>query len=189
MKRICVYAGSAMGAHPEYEQGAALLGRELAAQGYELVYGGSQWGLMGQVADGVMEAGGKAIGVMPRGLFKGEAAHTGLTEFHEVADMHERKKMMADLSDAYIALPGGLGTLEELFEMACWAQIGIHHKPIGVLNLRGFYDPLVAMLQHTVQEGFMKSTNLELIVVESDPARLLERLATYTPVKQIPKWE
>lgn len=188
MKRICVFSGSNPGNHPDYEQAAVQLGDAFVARGYDLVYGGASVGLMGRVADKVLAAGGKAIGVMPRGLFRREIAHTGLSEFHEVNGMHERKQLMADLSDAFISLPGGLGTYEELFEAACWSQIGIHQKPIGLLNVRGFYDPLMEMLRHTAREGFMKESNLALLIVESDPAVLLDRLVQYKPIHQGEKW-
>ncbi|BFH60025.1 TIGR00730 family Rossman fold protein [Paenibacillus azoreducens] len=188
IKRICVYSGSNPGNHAEYEEAAVRLGEVLAARGIDLVYGGASVGLMGRVANQVMSRGGKAIGVMPTGLFRGEVAHTRLSEFHEVASMHERKKMMADLSDAFISMPGGLGTYDELFEAACWSQIGVHNKPIGLLNVRGFYNPLMAMLEHTVKEGFMREENLELLIVESDPEILVERLLHYVPVQQGQKW-
>ncbi|MFE5322699.1 TIGR00730 family Rossman fold protein [Paenibacillus sp. NPDC056579] len=188
MKRICVFSGSNPGNHAEYEQAANRLGDALVTHGMDLVYGGASVGLMGRVADKVLSAGGQAIGVMPRGLFRRELAHTGLTEFHEVETMHERKALMASLSDAFISLPGGLGTYEELFEAACWSQIGIHKKPIGLLNVRGFYNPLIDMLKHTVREGFMREENLGLLVVESDPERLVEGLLNYVPVEQGQKW-
>ncbi|MFC3768973.1 TIGR00730 family Rossman fold protein [Paenibacillus sp. GCM10012303] len=188
MKRICIFSGSNPGSHSDYELAANELGDALVAHGIDLVYGGASVGLMGRVADKVLSAGGQAIGVMPTGLFRRELAHTSLTEFHEVGTMHERKALMAQLSDAFISLPGGLGTYEELFEAACWSQIGIHAKPIGLLNVRGFFDPLVEMLKHTVREGFMREENLELLVVEPDPVRLIERLLQYAPVDQGQKW-
>jgi uncharacterized protein (TIGR00730 family) len=188
MKRVCVYSGSNPGNHLEYEQAAVALGKALAANNYELVYGGGKLGLMGRIANSVLEAGGKAIGVMPRGLFSSEVIHTELTEFYEVSNMHERKAKMLELADAFISLPGGLGTFEELFEAASWAQLGIHKKPIGLLNVRGFYNPLIALLRHAVQEGFMKESNLALFVVESSPEVLLERLANYKPIEQSFKW-
>lgn len=188
MKRICVYSGSNPGRHPEYEKAAIDLGRAMAASRYELVYGGGKLGLMGRVANAVLEAGGRAVGVMPRGLFRSEVIHTELSEFHEVADMHERKAKMSELADAYISMPGGLGTFEELFETASWAQLGIHKKPIGLLNVRGFYDPVMELMKHAVQEGFMKESNLALFIMESDPAVLLDRLARYEPPEQSFKW-
>ncbi|WP_337103034.1 TIGR00730 family Rossman fold protein [Paenibacillus sp. YIM B09110] len=188
MKRITVYSGSNPGNHVDYENSAIALGKALAAQNIELVYGGGKLGLMGRIAGSVLESGGKVIGVMPRGLFSGEVMYTELTEFYEVANMHERKAKMSDLGDAYISMPGGLGTFEELFEMACWAQIGIHKKPIGLLNVRGFYNPLIDLLKHAVKEGFMRESNLDLFIVESDPDVLLERIANYKPSEQSFKW-
>ncbi|UQZ84140.1 LOG family protein YvdD [Paenibacillus konkukensis] len=188
IRRICVFSGSNPGNHSDYEDAALRLGEALAVHGIDLVYGGASVGLMGRVADKVLSMGRQAIGVMPTGLFRGEIAHTGLSEFHEVKTMHERKQLMADLSDAFIRMPGGLGTYEELFEAACWSQIGIHKKPIGLLNVRGFYNPLIAMLEHTAKEGFMREENLGLLVVESDPALLVERLLRYVPVEQGKKW-
>jgi len=188
IKRICVFSGSNPGNHADYERAANELGDALKARGIDLVYGGASVGLMGRVADKVLSAGGQAIGVMPTGLFRRELAHTGLTEFHEVGTMHERKAMMAGLSDAFIAMPGGLGTYEELFEAACWSQIGIHVKPIGLLNVRGFFDPMVEMLKHTVREGFMREENLGLLIVEADPEALIERLLHYAPADQGTKW-
>jgi len=188
MKRICVFAGSNAGLHPEYAQKASELGQLLAQKGLELVYGGSKIGLMGLVADHILSGGGKAIGVMPRNLFRGEMAHTGLTELHEVANMHERKAMMSDLSDGFIALPGGYGTFEELFEVISWSQLGIHSKPVGILNIRGYYDPLMGMVKNAVDAGFMPETHLQLLIVESDPAVLLERMAQYMPPAYAHKW-
>ncbi|NGQ96471.1 TIGR00730 family Rossman fold protein [Brevibacillus sp. SYP-B805] len=188
MKRVCVFAGSNAGLLPDYEQKAAELGRLLAENGLELVYGGSRIGLMGRVADNVLTAGGKAIGVMPRNLFRGEIAHTGLTEFHEVGNMHERKALMTELADACIALPGGFGTFEELFEAVSWLQLGIHSKPVGILNVRGYYDPLIEMIKNAVKAGFMPETHTELIIVESEPATLLDRLRDYTPPAYAHKW-
>lgn len=188
MKRICVFSGSNPGIHPEYEAAATSLGKWIANKGYELVYGGSRLGLMGRVADAAMAAGGKAIGVMPAGLFRSEVVHQGLTEFHEVANMHERKALMSDLADAYISLPGGLGTFEELFEVACWAQIGIHTKPIGLLNVRNFYNPLMDFLAHSATEGFIQKKNLELFLLESNSEQLLQRLAEYKPFHHPNKW-
>lgn len=188
MKRICVYAASNPGVHPDYEKAALQLGDALVSKQYELVYGGASVGLMGRVANQVLDNGGRAIGVMPRGLFRREIAHSNLTEFHEVESMHERKAMMASLSDAFVALPGGLGTFEELFEAACWSQIGIHQKPIGLLNIRGFYNPLMEFLEHTVREGFMRESSMGIFIVESDPVTLLNRLAEFAPVEHGNKW-
>ncbi|MGF9796925.1 TIGR00730 family Rossman fold protein [Brevibacillus agri] len=188
MKRICVFAGSNPGVNPAYAQYAEALGRELLARELELVYGGSNMGLMGRVANTVLEGGGKAIGVMPTGLFRGEIVHTGLTELHEVVTMHERKAKMNDLSDGFIALPGGYGTFEEIFEVVSWGQIGLHSKPIGLLNVDGFYTPLIEMVQHATEEGFIPRMQGELVVCESDPAVLLDRLRDYKPPVKVNKW-
>src|ERR1700743_2986031 len=156
MKAVCVYCGSSNGANPVYAEAAHAFGRALVEANLALIYGGGKVGLMGMIADSVMTAGGRAIGVIPELLVDKEIGHRGLTELHVVADMHERKKMMADLSDAFVALPGGAGTLEELFEVYTWAQLGYHHKPVGVLNVAQYFDPLKEMLDHTVAAGFMR---------------------------------
>ncbi len=155
MKSIGIFCGSSAGEHPLYLETARLVGRTLAQQGLALVYGGGKVGLMGAVADAALEAGGVVIGVMPRGLVEREIAHRGLTELHVVEDMHERKTKMAALADGFIALPGGAGTLEEIFEQWTWAQLGIHEKPCAFLNIKGYYDPLQAMVDNMVREGFM----------------------------------
>ncbi|NQF16504.1 TIGR00730 family Rossman fold protein [Brevibacillus sp. HB1.3] len=188
MKRICVYAGSNPGVNPLFERYAQELGKELVARGLELVYGGSSMGLMGRVANAVLEGDGKAIGVMPTGLFRGEIVHKGLTELHEVLTMHERKAKMIDLSDGFIALPGGLGTFEEIFEVVSWGQIGIHQKPIGLLNVDGYYTPLMQMVAHATEAGFIPAMQGELILCESDPAVLLDRMRDYTPPVKVNKW-
>lgn len=188
MKRICVYAGSNPGVHPLYTETARELGAEIARRGYELVYGGSTMGLMGSTADAVLEQGGTAIGVMPRGLFRGEMAHRSLTQFYETADMHERKAKMAELSDAFIALPGGYGTFEELFEALSWGQLGIHQKPVGILNIDGYYTPLVQLVEQAVSAGFMPATHRELLLVDSTPAGLLDKLAAYQRPTLANKW-
>ncbi|MED1949349.1 TIGR00730 family Rossman fold protein [Brevibacillus centrosporus] len=188
MKRICVFAGSNPGVNPAFEQIAQELGRELVARELDLVYGGSNMGLMGRVANSVLAGGGKAIGIMPTGLFRGEIVHTGLTELHEVNTMHERKAMMNDLSDGFIALPGGYGTFEEIFEVVSWGQIGIHTKPIGLLNVDGYYTPLMEMVNHATAAGFIPVMQGELILCESDPAVLLDKMRDYTPPVKTNKW-
>lgn len=188
MKRVCVFAGSNPGTDPAYKEGAVQLGRELAQQGLELVYGGSNIGLMGATANQALEQGGIAIGVMPTGLFRGEVVHQGLTHLYEVKDMHERKAKMGDLSDAFIALPGGYGTLEEIFEVVSWGQLGIHHKPVGLLNIMGFYNPLMEMIDKAVEGGFIPKTHKELVICESNPAVLIEKLRSYTPPAKVNKW-
>ncbi|WP_058303020.1 LOG family protein [Gorillibacterium timonense] len=189
MNRIAVYSGSNHGNRNEYKEAALRLGRTLAGQRIELVYGGSQFGLMGEVANAVLSGEGSVIGVMPKGLFPKEAAHPGLQAFYEVEDMHARKKLMAELSDGYIALPGGAGTYEELFEMLSWAQLGIHGKPMGLLNAGGFFDPLIAMLRHTIREGFMKEAHHDLLCVSDDPEGLIAQMARYEPPALGVKWK
>lgn len=189
MKRICVFAGSNLGASPEYEQKTIQLGKAFVKHGLELVYGGSRIGLMGRIADTILAAGGKAIGVMPRNLFIGEMVHTGLTELHEVENMHERKALMSDLADAYIALPGGLGTFEEVFEAISWSQLGIHQKPVGILNVNNYYRPMAEMLQTAVDAGFMQQTNLGLMIFEEEPDALIRKILDYTPPAQAHKWK
>ncbi|MFD0617072.1 MULTISPECIES: TIGR00730 family Rossman fold protein [Paenibacillus] len=188
MRKICVFAGSNVGTSPEYEQKAEELGQLLASNNIELIYGGSKIGLMGRVADTVLAAGGRAVGVMPRNLFRGEMVHPNLTELHEVDGMHERKALMSELADGYIALPGGLGTYEELFEVLSWSQLGIHKKPVGVLNVNGFYQPMADMLERTVEAGFMQRSNLGLVLVEAEPQDLLRQMVSYTPPVQTNKW-
>lgn len=185
--RICIYAGSSVGARPEYRQAAQDLGECLAAQGIGLVYGGGNIGLMGVAADAALAKGGEAIGVITEQLDGHGLSHTGLTQLHIVPDMHARKAKMAELSDAFIALPGGIGTLEELFEAWTWAQLGIHPKPVGLLNVAGFYDQLAAFMDHVVAERFLKTTHRDTLVVEHDPAVLIDRLRN-TPVAYVPKW-
>lgn len=187
MKSVCVYCGSSPGARGVYADAARGFGRALAAAELTLVYGGGRVGLMGIIADAVLAAGGRAIGVIPKLLVDKEVGHKGLTELHVVPDMHHRKKMMADLSDAFVALPGGAGTLEELFEVYTWAQLGYHHKPVAVLNIDGFYDPLISLLTHTVSEGFMRQTYFDLLLIDADPKRLIDRLKHYQPTTK-DKW-
>lgn len=154
MKTVCVYSGSNMGADPEYKKKAAELGFYIAEKGLRLVYGGSRMGLMGVIADTVLENGGEVVGVMPKGLFTGEIVHQQLTELIEVSGMHERKAKMSELAEGFIAMPGGFGTFEELFEVLCWAQIGIHQKPIGLYNVNGYFEPLLKMLDTAFKKAF-----------------------------------
>lgn len=188
MKRICVYCGSSSGIRPEYSEISRLLGKILAKNKIELVYGGSRIGLMGEVSNEVLKNNGKAIGVMPRGLFTVETASEHLTKLIEVDTMHERKQTMTDLSDGFIALPGGLGTLEELFEMLSWARIGIHQKPIGLLNICHFFDPLINMLKNTCNEGFMKESNMNLFSVSDNPLELIQKMNVYAPPAIEARW-
>lgn len=188
MKSICVFAGSNLGERPEYQLKAAELGNYMAQEQYRLVYGGSNKGLMGVIANTVLANDGEVTGIMPKGLFKGEIVHQQLTELIEVEGMHERKATMGKLSDGFIALPGGFGTYEELFEVLCWSQIGIHNKPIGILNISGYFDPLLNMINYSVQEGFSNTSNLSLINVSSDPIDLIQRMEHYVPQVIDTKW-
>jgi uncharacterized protein (TIGR00730 family) len=180
MKSIAVYCGANMGAAPVYAEAARALARSLVERGIGLVYGGGNIGLMGVIADEVMLLGGEATGVIPKALMDKEVGHMGLTRNFVVNDMHERKAMMAALSDGFIAMPGGMGTLEELFEMLTWSQLGFHNKPVGVLNVAGFYDGLVGFLAHQQQEGFVKPQHAALMMVEADPDALVARLLNGT---------
>jgi uncharacterized protein (TIGR00730 family) len=187
LRRICVYAGSNAGSDPAYAAAAQALGRALAARGTGLVYGGGRVGLMGEVADAALGAGGEAIGVIPEALFDRELGHRGLTELRVVATMHERKALMAELADGFVALPGGIGTLEELVEVLTWSQLGIHAKPCGVLDASGFYSGLRAFLDHMVAEGFLHERHREGLLADADPAALLDRLARWQP-PAVHKW-
>jgi uncharacterized protein (TIGR00730 family) len=188
MKRVCVFSGSRPGARPEYASTARALGAAIAERGSGLVYGGASVGVMREIADSVLAAGGEVIGVIPRALVDRELAHRGLTELHIVDTMHVRKAMMAELSDGFVALPGGFGTLDELFEILTWAQLGMHQKPVGIVNVGGFWDPLIALVHHMVEEGFIPEDQLALLLVEADPAALLERMETWAPPSLGPKW-
>lgn len=187
MQRICVYAGSNPGVRPEYRQAAQELGRGLVARGLGLVYGGGQVGLMGAIADTVLAEGGEVIGVMPKALFPSEVAHKGII-LHEVKGMHERKAMMADLADGFIALPGGFGTYDELFESITWAQLHIHQKPVGVLNVSGYFDPLLALITHTIHEGFVRPHYADLVINKEHASELLDSFAAYVPRQERSKW-
>ena len=180
MRRVCVFCGSKAGESAAFREAAAELGRRLVASNLELVFGGGSVGLMGTVADAVLDAGGQVIGVIPEMLATVELLHPRVPEMHRVDSMHTRKATMAELSDAFIALPGGFGTLEELFEIITWAQLGIHHKPIGLLNTFGYYDPLIEMVEHMIAAGFIQSKNRDLFLVESEPQPLLNHLAQHT---------
>ncbi len=184
---MLVFCGSSPGGRPEYVEAAAELGGLLAARELELVYGGASVGLMGAVADAVLAGGGKAIGVIPNRLVQAEVAHAGLTDLRIVETMHERKALMADLSDAVIALPGGTGTLDELFELFTWSQLGLHHMPLGVLNVVNYWDPLLAFLEHAVSERFLRAEHLETLIVSREPAALLDELAATKP-RALDKW-
>jgi uncharacterized protein (TIGR00730 family) len=179
VKRVLVFCGSSPGRLPEYSEVAGELGRLLAQRGLETVYGGASVGLMGAVADGALAAGGTVIGVIPTRLVEREIAHAGLTKLHVVETMHERKALMAELSDAVIALPGGTGTLDELFELFTWRQLGLHHRPLGLLDIAGYWQPLLGFLQHAVDERFLRAEHLDALLVERDAPALLDRLASY----------
>ncbi|WP_276257608.1 TIGR00730 family Rossman fold protein [Haloglomus litoreum] len=181
MERICVYCGSSPGHDPAYRRAAREMGEELLARDLGLVFGGGSVGLMGTVADAVMDGGGEAIGVIPESLESKEVAHGGLTDLEVVESMHERKQRMVELSDGFVALPGGLGTLEEIFEVLTWAQLGIHEKPCGVLNVAGFYDGLVSHLDGATEAGFVSPTHRDLARVETHPGALLDAFAAYEP--------
>ena len=187
MKRICVYCGSSRGRRPEYEQAARQLGEALLERELGLIYGGASVGIMGAVADTLLAGGGEAIGVIPEALAIKEVAHEHLSEQHIVATMHERKALMADLADGFIALPGGWGTLEEIFEALTWAQLGFHEKPCGLLNVAGYYDQLAAFLEQAFDEQFVRPVYRELLLLAEQPAELLERLATYE-APRVKKW-
>lgn len=180
--KICVFCGSSDGSKSEYADAARQLGRSMALQGMGLVYGGGRRGLMGILADSVLQTGGEAIGIIPRGLLEREQGHVALTELHVVDTMHERKAQMAALADAFVVLPGGLGTLEEMFEVWTWAQLGIHQKPLALLNTAGYYDKMLSFLWHTQEEGFTRRENLWMLIVEQEPPKILERIRTYQPL-------
>lgn len=183
MKSVCVFCGSSQGDKPLYRESAAHFGRRVAALGLRLVYGGGNVGLMGVVADAALRAGGEVIGIIPQALVDWELAHGGLTELVVVQSMHERKARMAEAADAFVALPGGFGTFEEFCEVLTWSQLGLHAKPCGVLNVGGFYDPLLALFDRAVQERFLRPEHRELVLADTDVDALLSRLASYTPAR------
>lgn len=185
--RLCVFCGSSAGARPAYAEAAHALGAAIARRGFGLVYGGASVGLMGMVADGALEAGGEVIGVLPKSMQDRELAHAGLTELHIVDSMHTRKAMMADRSDGFIALPGGVGTLEEMFEIWTWGQLGYHRKPLAMLNVGGYYDPLLQFLDTTVTEGFVRDLHRGMLIAEDSPEPLLDRIVAYEPPSVV-KW-
>jgi len=189
MKRICVFCGSSPGAGPDYLQAAEQLGHLLASRNIGLVYGGGKVGTMGKIAESVLKKGGEVTGVIPKALVDRELAFTGLTDLRVVGSMHERKALMAELSDGFIALPGGLGTIEEFFEVVTWAQLGMHPKPCGLLNIKHYYNKLLDFLDHTVNEKFVELEHRSMILVEEDPEKLLQRFETYhPPVTDKAKW-
>jgi uncharacterized protein (TIGR00730 family) len=187
MKRVCVFAGSSPGARSSYRQAAEELGKALAGRGIDVVFGGGRVGLMGTLADAALGAGGQVIGVIPAALEAKELGHTGLTELRVVKSMHERKATMADLSDGFIALPGGWGTLDELFEVLTWGQLGLHSKPCGVLNVDGYFDRLLSFMQYLVDERFVRPENGAMLAVAATPGALLDLMEAYTP-PPVEKW-
>lgn len=187
MKSVAVYCGSSAGTNEIYTQQAQEMGRVLAERHMTLVYGGGRVGLMGAVADSVLAHGGRAIGVIPDFLMGKEVEHRGLTELHIVKSMHERKLMMADLAEGFVAMPGGFGTMEELFEVLTWGQLGLHRKPIGVLNVLGFYDHLLRALDHMADEGLLRRENRHQLLNDSTPNGILDKMLAYTPVA-LEKW-
>jgi uncharacterized protein (TIGR00730 family) len=188
VKRVCVFCGSAEGARPVYAEAARDLGAELVRRGLGLVYGGGSVGLMGALADAVLAAGGEVVGVIPGPLATRELAHPGLSELRVVPTMHERKATMARLSDAFVALPGGLGTFEETLEVLTWAQLGIHAKPVGALDVQGYWDGLRRMLAHAVEEGFVRPEYAALLLWGRTPVELLDRLAAWRPPEFTRAW-
>lgn len=188
MKTICVFAGSNPGVKDVYKEKAVELGTYMAEQDIRLVYGGSRIGLMGAVADEVLRHGGQVIGVMPKGLFRGEVVHQELTELIEVTGMHERKAKMSELADGFIAMPGGFGTYEELFEVLCWAQIGIHQKPIGLYQVNDYFNLLIDMVKFSIQEGFSNESHLQLLHASSEPEELITQMASYQTPTLEQKW-
>ncbi|HEV3203041.1 MAG TPA: TIGR00730 family Rossman fold protein [Gemmataceae bacterium] len=188
MRRVCIFCGSQKGDRPSFTEQAQKLGQALVGRGLGLVFGGGHIGLMGVIADTVLQAGGEAIGVIPKSLVEKELAHEGLSQLHVVPDMHQRKALMADLSDGFIALPGGFGTGDELFEILTWAQLGLHDKPIGILNVAGYFDPLLAWLDRAVEEKFLKTAHRKLLIQSNDPDRLLESILNRPPWSSTEKW-
>lgn len=188
MKRICVFCGSSLGARPEYRDAAESVGREISVRGLGLVYGGGRVGLMGALADAALQSGGEVIGVIPRALSSSEIAHGGLSALHVVDSMHERKALMERLSDGFLAMPGGFGTLDELFEILTWAQLGLHAKPVCLLNVRGYYDSLLTMLDQAAAERFMRPEHRRALHVAQDAAEAVETLQS-APARSMPPIE
>lgn len=185
LKRLAVYCGSASPADPVYLDSARAIGRRLAERGIGVVYGGGRLGLMGAVADGALAAGGEVIGVIPDALVSAEVAHRGCTELHTVRTMHERKQLFTDLSDGFVTIPGGTGTMDELWEAMSWAQLGYHAKPVGLLNVAGYYDLLIGFVAKMADVGFLRAEHAGILVVEEDLDRLIDRMAAYVPHRTI----
>ena len=187
MKRICVFCGSNKGAKPAYIEAAKSLGKVLVKKNIGLIYGGGKVGLMGVIADEVLASGGEVIGVIPQSLVNREVAHQNVTQMHIVNSMHERKALMADLSDGFMALPGGMGTFDEFCEILTWAQLGIHQKPCGILNVENYFTPLLAMFDHAMREGFLHDSHRALVIEATEPESLLDLFAKYQP-QHVEKW-
>ena len=187
MRSVCVFCGSSVGLRPEYGAAAREIGTEIARRGWRLVFGGGQVGLMGAVADAALAAGGEVVGVIPEALLAKELGHGAVTTLHVTTTMHERKALMAELSDGFVGLPGGFGTFDELCEMLTWAQLGIHGKPVGLLDIAGYWQPLLALVDHAVREGFVDPDHRHLILTSTDPATLLDTMIAYIP-PPTPKW-
>ena len=187
LRWLCVFCGSSAGEDSRYLDAVTRLGQTLLEREIGLVYGGSKMGLMGRLADSVLGGGGKVVGVMPRALMDREVAHQGLTELLVTDSMHSRKSEMVELSDAFVAAPGGIGTLEEFFEVLTWAQLGLHRKPCGLLNARGYFDPLIHLLDHAEREGFVQKAHRAMVLVEANPAALLDQISNYIPPR-LPRW-
>jgi uncharacterized protein (TIGR00730 family) len=188
VERICVFCGASPGARPAYREATAELAQLLVGRGIGVVYGGGGVGLMGALADAVLAEGGQITGVIPRSLVDREIAHRDVADMRVVGSMHERKALMAELAGAFVALPGGIGTLEELFEVFTWAQLGLHQKPCGLLNVEGYFDGIAGFLAHAVDERFLREETRELLMIETDAATLVERLADFEPPALLPKW-
>lgn len=187
IKRLCVYCGSSSGSQPDYALAARQLARAMVSKNIDLVYGGAGVGLMGEIADAVLEEGGDVIGIIPKGLFVKEVVHTGLTELREVGSMHERKLLMYELSDGFVALPGGFGTIEEILEIITWSQLGMHQKPCGLLNISRYYDKLIEFLDHAVSEHFIKRIHRSIVLIEECPDALLAKFEAYKAPEAV-KW-
>jgi len=181
IKTLCVFCGSSSGSRPVYAEAARQMGEALVARDITLVFGGGRVGLMGEIARTVLASGGRVVGVIPRALLRKEIVYEDLTELHVVDSMHERKALMAERSDSFIAMPGGFGTFEEFCEVLTWSQLGFHHKPVALLNVAGYFDGLLALFQHSVAEGFVRPQHRSLVLAESHPMALLDRLAAYQP--------
>jgi uncharacterized protein (TIGR00730 family) len=188
VRRLCVFCGSSPGARPAYGDAAEELARVLVAEGIGVVYGGGQVGLMGRLGDALLAEGGEVIGVLPEALVAKEIGHPGLSDLRVVGSMHERKALMAELSDAFVALPGGLGTVEELFEVYTWAQLGLHRKPCALLDVDGYYEGIASFLAHAVEERFLREDHRAMLIVEREPRALVERLMRFEPAAIVPKW-